>query len=67
MRQYRIKVIGGKIDNALRKMKKNQMEFGIIKEIKKRTFFEKPSLSKRKQMIEVIRKNKRNNENRQES
>jgi len=46
-------------DKALRKWKKSIRNLGILKEIRDRRSFEKPSVKKRKKRIESQRNNKR--------
>lgn len=41
----------GNLEYALRRFKKTCEKFGILSEIKKRQFFEKPSLVKKKKSI----------------
>ena len=48
----RIKIRDGEhFDNALRRFKKVCERFGILSEIKKREFYEKPSIYKKKKAI----------------
>ena len=44
------------IDKALRRFKKKYERSGILKEFKKRTFFVKPSIKKRMEMIKAARR-----------
>lgn len=42
---------GDNLEYALRKFKKNCEKLGILSEIKRREFFEKPSIAKKKKSI----------------
>ena len=44
------------IDKALRKFKMKMRREGVIDEIKKREFYEKPSERRRKQLAKAVRK-----------
>jgi small subunit ribosomal protein S21 len=47
------------IDRALRRFKKKYERSGILKEVKKRAFFTKPSVKKRMQQAKAIRRAQR--------
>jgi small subunit ribosomal protein S21 len=47
------------IDRAIRRFKKKYERSGILKEIKKRTYFTKPSVKKRIEKIKAIRRAQR--------
>ena len=49
---------GENIERALKKFKRKTEKTGVIKEVRKRREFEKPSVSKRKQMQHAIYVNK---------
>ncbi len=44
------------IDKALRRFKKKYERSGVLKEFKKRTFFTKPSVEKRTELLKAIRR-----------
>ena len=47
------------IDRALRRFKKKYERSGILKEVKKRAFFTKPSVKKRMRLAKAIRRAQR--------
>jgi len=47
------------IDKALKRFKKKYERSGILKEYKKRTFFQKPSIKKRMERIKAERRAQR--------
>ncbi len=49
---------GENIERALKKFKRKTEKTGVIKEVRKRREFEKPSVAKRKQMQHAIYVNK---------
>lgn len=49
----------GNIEKALRKLKKKMQEEGILQEVRARQGFEKPSVKKRRQHKESIRRGKK--------
>ncbi|MCX7877818.1 MAG: 30S ribosomal protein S21 [Ignavibacteria bacterium] len=51
---------GESIDKALKRFKKKYEKAGILKEVRKRGAFIKPSVKKRMKMAKAIRRNKRN-------
>lgn len=52
-----IKVINGNLEDAIKRFKRQCARNGIIQEIKKREFYEKPS-EKRKRKAEAAKKRK---------
>lgn len=44
------------IDRALRRFKKKYERSGVLKEYKKRTFYTKPSVEKRSELLKAIRR-----------
>ncbi len=53
----RIKIREGEhFEQALRRFKKSCEKFGILSEIKKREFYEKPSVSKKKKALNARRR-----------
>ena len=53
---------GENIDRALKRFKRKFRDTGVVKEIRKRQYFEKPSLVKRKAKLQAIYKQKFINE-----
>lgn len=49
------------IDRAIRRFKKKYERSGILKEVKKRAYFTKPSVKKRMEKIKAIRRAYRTN------
>ena len=47
------------IDRAIRRFKKKYERSGILKEVKKRAYFTKPSVQKRMKKIKAIRRGQR--------
>ena len=47
------------IDRAIRRFKKKYERSGILKEVKKRAYFTKPSVKKRMKRIKAIRRGQR--------
>jgi small subunit ribosomal protein S21 len=47
------------IDRAIRRFKKKYERSGILKEVKKRAFFTKPSVEKRMKQAKAIRRSQR--------
>lgn len=47
------------IDRAIRRFKKKYERSGILKEVKKRSYFTKPSVKKRMKRIKAIRRSQR--------
>ena len=50
-----IKVLDGNIELALKKLKKETKEAGVIAELRERRYYTKPSAKKRKKMDDAIR------------
>ncbi|GAA4014367.1 30S ribosomal protein S21 [Hymenobacter fastidiosus] len=44
------------VDRALKRFKKKFERTGVLKELRRRTFFQKPSITKRKQKIKAVYK-----------
>jgi len=51
-----IKVIDKDVEKALKTLKRQTQKDGLIKEIKKRSFYEKPSERKKRKRLEARRK-----------
>ena len=47
------------IDRAIRRFKKKYERSGVLKEVKKRSYFTKPSVKKRMKKIKAIRRSQR--------
>jgi len=47
------------IDRAIRRFKKKYERSGILKEVKKRAYFTKPSVKKRMKKIKAVRRSQR--------
>ena len=47
------------IDRAIRRFKKKYERSGILKEVKRRSYFTKPSVKKRMEKIKAVRRAKR--------
>ena len=54
-----VQVRGGNLEKAMRVLKKKVMKEGIVKELKRRQFFQKPSEIKREKKKEGIKNNKK--------
>ena len=52
---------GESIDRALRRYKKKVRDTKLMNEIRERKNFEKPSVSRRKEIIKAVYKNKKQN------
>ena len=52
-------VHGNDIERALRDLKRTVQRDGILKEIKKRRFYEKPSVKKKRKQVEAERRRRK--------
>lgn len=52
-------VQGNDIEKALRDLKRTLQRDGILKEIKKRRFYEKPSVKKKRKQVEAERRRRK--------
>jgi small subunit ribosomal protein S21 len=52
-------VHGNDIEKALRDLKRTVQRDGILKEIKKRRFYEKPSMKKKRKQVEAERRRRK--------
>jgi small subunit ribosomal protein S21 len=50
------KVVNGQIENAIRSLKRQMMKDGILKELKRRSSNEKPSVKKKRKQREAMRR-----------
>ena len=53
-------VKNGNVDRAMRKLKKKLQKEGLLKELKQRQYFEKPSAKKARKKAEGIKRYQRN-------
>jgi small subunit ribosomal protein S21 len=51
-----VKVKNNNVEKAIRQLKKKVMKDGLLKELKRRQFYEKPSLKKQRLMKENIKR-----------
>lgn len=51
-----IKVFGNDIERALKSLKQKLQKEGLFKEIKKRSFYEKPSVKEKSKQREALKK-----------
>jgi small subunit ribosomal protein S21 len=50
------KVVNGQIENAIRSLKRQMMKDGILKELKRRSSYEKPSVKRKRKQREAMRR-----------
>ena len=62
-----VTVKNGNVDRAMRTLKKKLQKEGLLKELKQRQFFEKPSAKKARNKAEGIKRYQRNLKKKQES
>jgi small subunit ribosomal protein S21 len=55
----RVEVRDGKVDKAMNVLKKKMLRDGMFNEMREREFFEKPSVKKRREKNEAIRRAKK--------
>ncbi len=55
-----VTVKNGNVDRAMRTLKKKLQKEGLLKELKQRQFFEKPSAKKARKKVEGIKRYQRN-------
>ena len=55
-----VTVKNGNVDRAMRTLKKKLQKEGLLKELKQRQFFEKPSAKKARKIAEGIKRYQRN-------
>ena len=56
---YTIEVRNNNVEKALRVLKKKLLKDGVMKELRERQYFSKPSLKKREKKKESIRRHKK--------
>lgn len=54
-----VTVRGNDIEKALRDLKRNLQKEGVFKELKKRKFYEKPSVKKKRKQLEAERRRRK--------
>ena len=59
MAGYTIEVRNNNVEKALRVLKKKLLKDGVMKELRERQYFSKPSLKKREKKKENIRRHKK--------
>ena len=59
-------VKNGNVDRAMRTLKKKLQKEGLLKELKQRQFFEKPSAKRKRKKAEGIKRYQRNLKKKQE-
>ncbi|MBI4592696.1 MAG: 30S ribosomal protein S21 [Candidatus Rokubacteria bacterium] len=52
----RVEVVGNEIESALKTLKKLMVKGGVFKEMKRRAFYEKPSVKRKRKRAEARRK-----------
>ena len=53
---------GERIDNALRRFRKAVEKSGVMQELRRREFFEKPSIKRKRKQAASRKRNKRNSD-----
>ena len=61
-----VTVKNGNVDRAMRTLKKNLQKEGLLKDLKQRQFFEKPSAKRARKKAEGIKRYQRNLKKKQE-
>ena len=61
-----VTVKNGNVDRAMRTLKKKLQKEGLLKELKQRQFFEKPSAKRKRKKAEGIKRYQRNLKKKQE-
>ena len=59
MAGYKIEVRNNNVEKALRVLKKKLIKDGVMKELKERQYYQKPSFKKREKKKENIRRHKK--------
>lgn len=55
----RVVVIDNQIETALKQLKKSMVNSGIFKEMKRRSYYEKPSVKRKRKQAEARRKRRK--------
>jgi len=54
-----VKVFNNNVEKAIRKLKRKVQREGLLKELKQRQFYEKPSLKRQRKLKEAVRKQRK--------
>ena len=54
-----VKVFNNNVEKAIRKLKRKVQREGLLKELKMRQFYEKPSLKRQRKLKESVRKHRK--------
>ncbi|GMR03193.1 MAG: hypothetical protein BMS9Abin21_020 [Thermodesulfovibrionia bacterium] len=54
-----VKVYGNDVERAIKVLKRQIQKEGLLKEIKNRSFYEKPSVKEKRKRIEALKKRKK--------
>ena len=54
-----VKVFNNNVEKAMRKLKRKVQREGLLKELKQRQFYEKPSLKRQRKLKEAVRKQRK--------
>lgn len=54
-----VKVFNNNVEKAIRKLKRKVQREGLLKELKQRQFYEKPSLKRQRKLKEAARKQRK--------
>ncbi len=55
----KVKVVNNQLDKAIKTLNKKLKQEGILQELKKRSYYEKPSEKKKRTLKEAIRRNRK--------
>ncbi len=58
-RPLEVSVEGENVDRAINRLKRKMADEGVLKELKKRRFYEKPSVRKKRKMREAERRRRK--------
>ena len=58
-RPLEVVVENGNVDRAIRILKRRMADAGVLRELKKRRFYEKPSERKKRKQLEAIRRRRK--------
>lgn len=59
MTTLEVKVYGNDIEKAIKVLKRQIQKAGLLKEIKMRSFYEKPSVKEKRKRVEAMQKRKK--------
>jgi len=54
-----VRVFNNNVEKAMRKLKRKVQREGLLKELKQRQFYEKPSLKRQRKLKEAVRKQRK--------